>query len=219
MAEERIREALRRIEELEREKNDLLDRVTTEAAISTRSLARYMEVEGDLSNLANLYVAGDQLHSTLDLSRVMTHMSELLEQLVGARAHAVYYFDEAGAALVAIGAHGVDRERIPRIPVPSSPRKADDPGPAHAIARAFVESSPVFDADVARCGLDRPVACIPLELDDRTVGVVVVYALLAQKTELTELDHELFRMLRAHASTAITGALLWAAAKGRLPSP
>jgi hypothetical protein len=214
MADEAIREALRRIEELEHEKNELLDRITNQAAISTRSVARYLEVEGDMSNLASLYIAGDQLHSTLDVGRVMKHMSELLEQLVGARMHAIYYLDEKRACLVPLAATGVDRERLPRLPVHTG--RPPEPN-AGAIERAFLESSPSFDPDIAACGLDRPAVCIPLELEGRAVGVVVVYALLAQKTDLVDHDHELFRMLRTHASTAITGALLWSAGKGRLP--
>src|SRR5262245_51048767 len=66
-SDEAIREALRKIEQLEREKHDLISRATEAAAQSTRSIARYVEVENDLAELANLYVAGDQLHSTLQL--------------------------------------------------------------------------------------------------------------------------------------------------------
>jgi GAF domain len=215
-SDEAIREALRKIEHLEHEKHDLMSRATEAAAHSTRSIARYVEVENDLAELANLYVASDHLHSTIDVARVVTHIRELLEQLVGARAHAVYFLDEAQNALVPIAAHGIDRDRLAAVALRGS--APPDPG-ARVIERAFLTRALLFEPDAAETGVDRPAACVPLVLDDRAVGVIVVYALLAQKTALTALDHELFRMLGAHAATALTGALLFAQGHGKLPVP
>jgi GAF domain-containing protein len=213
-SDDAIREALRKIEQLEREKHDLLSRAAEATASSRRSVARYVEVENDLAELANLYVAGDQLHSTLELARVTKLIRELLEQLVGARAHAVYYLEEATGELVPIATHGVDRERL----APVAMRGADPSGPAaRAIEQAFLTKAPVIEPSTADTGLERPAACVPLVLDDRAIGVIVIYSLFAQKTALTTLDHELFRMLGAHAATALTGALLFAEVQGRLP--
>jgi GAF domain-containing protein len=215
-SDEAIREALRKIEQLEREKKDLMSRASEAAAQSTRSIARYVEVENDLADLANLYVAGDQLHSTLDLARVTAHIKELLEQLVGARSHAVYFLDEQKNELVAIAARGVDRDRLAPVPVRASePPEAG----ARSIEQAFLTKSAVFETNADDTGLERPAACVPLVLDGRAVGVIVVFSLLAQKTSLTPLDHELFRMLGAHAATALTGALLFAQGRGKLPTP
>jgi GAF domain-containing protein len=215
-SDEAIREALRKIEHLEREKHDLISRATEAAAHSTRSVARYVEVENDLAELANLYVAGDQLHSTLDLAQVTRHIRELLEQLVGARAHAVYFVDEAENELVPIAAHGVDRDRL--VPVPLRATEPPQAG-ARTIEQAFLTKSPIFEESAVDTGIERPAACVPLILDGRAVGVIVVFALFSQKKALTALDHELFRMLGAHAATAITGALLFVQAKGKLPAP
>lgn len=230
-SDEAIRDALRKIEQLEREKHELLSHVSEVAAVSTRSLARYQEVENDLADLANLYVASDQLHSTLELGRVLTHVKELLEQLVGARAQAVYFLDESRGVLAPIASHGIDRDRLPLAPI----RVADDspPSSTRSIERAFLTGLLVVE-DIPTAGPDYPVACMPLLLHGaaplsaergpgqpgtRAVGVVAVYALLAQKAAFTQLDHELFRMLGAHAATAITGALLWRSVHHKLPSP
>jgi GAF domain-containing protein len=215
-SDEAIREALRKIEQLEREKHDLISRATRAAAESSRSIERYVEVENDLAELANLYVASDQLHSTLDFALVTKHIRELLEQLVGARAHAVYFLDETKSELVAIATHGVDRERLATVPL-----RATDPPEAGArcVEQAFLTKRAIFETSTLDTGVERPAACVPLVLDGRAVGVIVVYALLSQKTSLTPLDHELFRMLGAHAATALTGALLFAQGRGKLPSP
>jgi GAF domain-containing protein len=211
-----IREALRKIEQLERDKHDLLSAAAEAAAQSTRTIARYAEVENDLAELANLYVAGDQLHSTLDLARVLKHIRELLEELVGARSHAVFFLDEASNELAPIAAHGIDRDRLSPVPL----RATEPPGAgARVIEQAFLTKTPVFEMSTIATGLERPAACVPLVLDQRAVGVIVVYALLSQKTSLTALDHELFRMIGAHAATALTGALLFARGGGKLPPP
>ena len=49
------------------------------------------------------------------------------------------------------------------------------------------------------------------------VGVIVVYELLPQKERFVAVDFELFKMLAAHAATALVGAMLYAHADGKLP--
>ncbi len=204
-----LQTALRRIDQLEQEREEL-------AAVSTRTFALCSAVEADLANMANLYIAADQLHSTLDLARVLTHISELLEQFVGSREHALYYLQDGGDALAPIASHGVGREGLP---VVATRPVAEPPPGARAIEQAFLTGAPLFDSEIAACGVDRPVACVPLKLDGRTVGVIAVYRLLDQKEAFTANDRELFRMLGAHAATAITGALLWLRAVGDPPHP
>ena len=65
---------------------------------------------------------------------------------------------------------------------------------------------------------DAPVACLPMRIDDQiVVGVIVIYSLLEQKEHFVAVDFELFKMLGAHAATALMGALLFANAEGKLP--
>jgi hypothetical protein len=207
--------ALKRVAALEHERDVLVRQASEAAAVSTRSAALCSAVENDLANLANLYVAADQLHSTLDLDRVLQHTTELLEQFVGSREHAIYYVDDDGTTLVPVAAHGILLAAVPRL----STRPSAEPPPwARAIEQAFLTGTQVFDPDILACGTDRPVACVPLKLDGTCVGVITVYRLLDQKRTLTANDRELFRMLGAHAATAITGARLWRRAGNALPS-
>ncbi len=212
-----LRDALRRISQLERERDELASQASEAAAASTRTVARCSAVENDLANMANLYIAADQLHSTLDLPRVLTHISELLEQFVGSREHALYYVDVDGQTLAPVATHGVDKGELPILstrPVAEGPPLA-----GRVVEQTFLTGAPSFDPDIPACGVERPAACMPLKLDGRIVGVLVVYRLLDQKQAFTANDRELFRMLGAHAATAITGALLWQRARRDLPSP
>jgi GAF domain-containing protein len=62
----------------------------------------------------------------------------------------------------------------------------------------------------------QPVVCVPLAVQDRPVGAIVVRSLLQQKGGFTPLDHELFNMLGRHAATAIFAARLYSQSARKL---
>ena len=64
-----------------------------------------------------------------------------------------------------------------------------------------------------------PAACIPLALEDRTVGAIVVYSLLGHKNRFVTVDRELFKLLGAHAGGALVSAYLRGRAPGRFRAP
>ena len=55
-----------------------------------------------------------------------------------------------------------------------------------------------------------PLACIPLLMDGRTIGAIVIYKLLVQKNGFTNLDHELLDLLATQAVSALVGARCYA---------
>jgi GAF domain-containing protein len=64
-----------------------------------------------------------------------------------------------------------------------------------------------------------PAACIPLRIEDRAVGAIVVFSLLAQKAAFVTVDRELFKLLGAHAGATLVAAYLYTSGDGRLPAP
>jgi myosin heavy subunit len=64
-SDEAIRELLRKIAVLEDEKHQLVSRTNAIAARTDEFSSRYSEVENELADLANLYVATSQLHSAV----------------------------------------------------------------------------------------------------------------------------------------------------------
>ena len=91
-----MRDLIKKIDELEREKSRLLSTVTEQEEVTGRIVNRFAEVESELESFANLYVASFQLHQSLRLRTVVRHIRELLVQLVGARSLAIYFADEDG---------------------------------------------------------------------------------------------------------------------------
>ena len=224
-SDEAIRDLLKKIDQLERDKATLLSTVREQEAISNRFGARYAEMEEELSNLAHLYVASYQLHSTLRLREVLRHLRELLAQLVGARSHVFYLCDRDEGEHVPIASDGLPRERLARLAVhvptalgaPKDPSAPSDVG-SGLVERAFLTGVPfVHEGNLNALPPGMPAACVPLRIDDKVVGVLVVFDLLEQKPEFLPVDFALFKMLGAHAATALMGALLLADADGELP--
>lgn len=208
-----MRDLLRKIDQLEQEKKRLLSTVEEKEEITGQITNRFAEVESELESFANLYVASFQLHLSPTVPLVLRQVRELLGQLVGARSWAVYFLDVEARRLEAIAADGVDLASVP-------PVSLQDAAPSSVVEAAVERALLTGLAHVATGDSPAaPAACVPLMLGDRAVGVVVVYHLLEQKRRFLNVDHELFKLLGAHAAVALTGAYHFARAGDRIPTP
>jgi hypothetical protein len=212
-SDEAIRDLLRKIDDLEHEKSMLLSNMHEAEAVSKRFVNRHAQIEEDLLNLANLHVASYHLHSTLRLPLVVRHLKELLAQLVGARAFAIYVADEAENELVAIASEGLEPAKLANVRVGSAEVANSAAG---TIERVFLTGlAQVVEGPLTeKPGL---IACLSMRVDNRAIGVIVIHSLFPQKEQFVAVDHELFKMLGQHAASALVGAQLYAASDGRLP--
>lgn len=207
-ADRAVRDLVQKIEMLEAEKSDLLSRTNRAEAINTQFTTRVQEVESEFSNLANLYVASNQLHSSLSPRGVTRRIKEVLAQLVGAERYSMYLANQDATELVPIASEGVPGGDL--LPVLVAGSRLGD---VLTKGEAAVEE----DVDPSRGGLDRPAAVIPLVVDERVVGVIAIFSTLSQKTRFDAVDFELFRLLGQHAAQALVSASLFAQAERRLP--
>jgi GAF domain len=184
----------RRIEQLEAERERLTIKFQEVEELSRNYHTRYEEIESEHNNLANLYIASFQLHSTLSFREVTQVLSEIIINLVGVARFAVYLFDGEGNVLVPIAGDGVNLASL-------NPIKLGE----GAIGRAAANRQRHI-ATTPQPG--EPVAIIPLATLEGLVGAIVIDELLMQKTTLQPIDHELFNLLGAHAATALLSALL-----------
>jgi len=207
-ADRAVRDLVQQIERLEAEKNDLLSRTHRAEAINNQFTTRVQEVESEFSNLANLYVASNQLHSSLSPRGVTRRIKEVLAQLVGAERYSMYLTNADGTELVPIASEGVPGGEL--LPVPVAGSRLGD-----VLKKG--EASVEEDADPSRGALDRPAAVIPLTVDERVVGVIAIFSTLSQKTRFDAVDFELFRLLGQQAASALVSASLFAQADRKLP--
>jgi hypothetical protein len=206
-----LRELVARIEQLEAERESLMSRFAGVERLNRDIYDRYHDIERENNNLANLYVASFQLHSTMELRELTQIILEILLNFVGAKTFAIQLVDEDHGKLRTLAAEGIDRAKVPEGGVAEGRIGEVIKSGHHYIDGERLRTR----ADVAH--LDRPVIVVPLKIRDRVVGVLIIWDLLSQKTALADVDYELFNLLAAHAASALQGAWLAAELKGRAP--
>ena len=207
-ADDAIHELLAKINRLEQEKLELLSQVREVEANSSQFSERFQQVETEFSNLANLFVASNQLHASLSPRGVMRRIKEVLAQLVGAQAYVIYFANSEGTELVPIAAEGVSGDDLVNQPIHSSRI-----GHVHQSGDAAIDE----EGDPSQGTIRNPPAILPLSVDDRVIGVIAIFSTLAQKNRFTTLDYELFTLLRRQAAAALVSASLFTVAERRIP--
>jgi hypothetical protein len=129
---------------------------------------------GEYADLANLYVASQRIHVSLDRERVLESIHEIIVNLIGSEEFAILEVPPAGGAPMVTSSRGLSAERCAAL--------TDGEG------------------RIEEAGLT---ACIPLEVDGRVLGAIAICRLLAHKAGLTALDHDLFGLLGTQAASAL----------------
>lgn len=198
-SDDAIRDLIRKIETLERERRDLLDRSTELEQSSREKEHRNVEVEQELHDLANLYIASSHLHSTLSVRGVMRHLKELMQQLVGAEAFVIYLVYEAGGPAQPVACDGYEEGELAPIALGEG-----------VIGEVLMTGVPRVSNAGGRGTLEAPIAVIPLMVRDQALGAIAITSIFEQKPEWAPVDHELFKLLGSHAATALIAANLYA---------
>jgi hypothetical protein len=170
----------------------LKERVTAIETESRAFAARYVEVEQQNTNLANLYVASYQLHGTLDRERVIESIKEIVINLIGSEELCVWECE--GERLELVGSFGMDEAVWLNVAFGSGLIGAC----AQTGERFLVGEGP--EPNGREAGLT---ACVPLKLDEKVVGAIGIFRLLPQKEGLAPVDFELFDLLASHGASAL----------------
>lgn len=180
------------IAELER----LRARFDEVAGENHRFAEQYQHIEEQSSNLANLYVASYQLHTSVDRTTVLNTMQEIVINLIGSEQLAIY--ERSGDEFHLAASFGLDETQV-----------MATIGGEYAVEK--LGEGHIFHEPAHRQPLT---ASVPLRVDEQVIGAILVFRLLEHKPALEAVDHELFELLAVHASTALHCATLHA----QLPS-
>jgi transcriptional regulator with GAF, ATPase, and Fis domain len=165
---------------------------------------RYAELEEQNNNLANLYVASYQLHSTLDFKEVVAIVMEIVINLIGAESFCLMLVDGKTDQLHAIACEGMEASAAPRLAV------------GEGVVGTVAKTGEAWFRPATQAPGDDPLAAIPLKIKDHVIGVIVVSKLFPQKRGFSATDHELFNLLAGHAATAIFSAKLYGESERKL---
>lgn len=192
---EKLRAAAAIAEEQHRAAAGELDRLRARfeevAGENQRFAEQYQHIEEQSSNLANLYVASYQLHTSIDRATVLQAIQEIVINLIGSEQLAIYECNQDAEFELAAW-FGLDDAHLHRLV--TGEYAVEKLGEGH-----------VFDGDAFAQPLT---ACIPLQVENRVIGAVLIFRLLEHKTALQQVDYELFELLAVHASTALYCASL-----------
>jgi hypothetical protein len=208
-----VRDFMRKIDQLERDRAQLVQSVQFAEEKTTSTRTRFSEIEQELGNLAHLYVASFQLNSTLIFSSVLRHLQELLQQLIGSSKHAIYISNTAQTELVAVAQDGMAKP--PNVVVgDANLDKVID----RRVSQAFLTGE-IFAqrGDLGEVAKGDLVACVPMRIDGSVLGVIAIGSIFPQKRQLLPVDFELFELLAAHAAAALVGSHLFLRTGGKLP--
>jgi GAF domain-containing protein len=173
-------------------------RVAALEAENRRMADEYVQALGQVTQLASLYAALEELHASLERSEVLRVIQEIVVNLLGSERFAIYDFSEADGALVPVVACGVEAAALPRVPLGEG-----------LVGRVAASGVPEIRRDPGA----EPVACIPLRVGAQLVGALAIHALLPHKGPLTELDERLLDVLGRQAGSALYLSALHAGAK------
>jgi transcriptional regulator with GAF, ATPase, and Fis domain len=198
---------LKKIEELEREKDEILGRIRQVEEENQDFANRYLEIEDENNMLANLYIASFQLHSTLDFKEVLQIILEIVINLIGAEEFGILLLDEKTNRLEPVACEGLELNQLPSVQVGVGIiGEAVKTGENY-----FIDSLSGYQRDFLK-----PVVCIPLKIKDHVIGVIVIYKLLIQKEKFNNVDYELFSLLAGHAATAVFSSRLYSESERKL---
>jgi transcriptional regulator with GAF, ATPase, and Fis domain len=192
----------KRVRELEDRLAEVEARFRKVEAENKQFADRYIEIESQNNNLANLYVASYQLHSTMDYKEVVRIVQEIIINLVGAEAFHIFVVSDKTSQLELETSEGQE-----------APRRTVALGEG-LIGEAAQSGENFFAEDVGQgepAPFDEPIAVIPLKIGETVIGVISINKLLTQKTAFNEMDYELFTLLAGHAATALFSAKLYSA--------
>lgn len=198
-SDDAIRDLAQTIERLERERNDLLRRSEQLEQSRHSDQRKFAEVEQELNDLANLYVANQQIHSSVSVPQVVQQLRDMITQLVGAAEFVIYVAEEPQRAHP-VAFEGIDAQALGPVSLSEGP-----------VGDACLTRVPRFkrETPLGRGSLDAPLAVIPLVVEEQSIGAVSILSLLSQKQAWAPIDEELFKLIGEQGAMALVAAGLY----------
>lgn len=198
-SDDAIRDLVKTIEKLESERRELLAGLSELERTEKEHEGRQAEIEQEVNDLANLYIANFQLHAGLSPRRVVRHLCDMMGQFVGADAFAIYLVDEGAKQIVLAASENL-----------TAPPQTIDVGAGPIGEACMTGIRRVREERLHEGSLDDPVAILPIVVEGRAVGAIAIARLLEQKREWVSVDHELFELVHAQAGVALIASNLYA---------
>jgi nitrate/nitrite-specific signal transduction histidine kinase len=162
---------------------------------------RFLEIEQKNNDLANLYVAAYRLHATLDRDQILQTILEIVINMIGSEEVGVFELEPGAKRLRLAASHGLDQPRFENVPLGDGPV-----GLTAETGQTFIQE--VAPLDAPEFAAPDLTACLPLKVEQQTIGVLAIFRLLPQKNGLEPIDLELLDLLADQGAMALFSARL-----------
>ncbi len=185
-----------------------IENVAAELDLTSKKLEKSkLSLEEQMFHLNTITLFSSQLHSTFKLEEVYEVIRDLLVNFLGIEIFHIIYFDEGNQDVYIGMADGVPREDEDKLPVSRFKSVTDK---VMRTGESFFRPDSEDDAMPSLLKVDEssPLACLPLMLDEKPRGVLVIESLLPQKDGFNKEDYELLSLLTQEAALSLmTGRL------------
>ena len=194
---QRLRNRVAELEkQLERLQTELSDAVVQGSGGDGLLAQQFVATELQHGDLASLFVASRRLQATLRKQEVLAAIREIVINLIGVEAMAVFENHPRTSTLSLIDYYGNGWANHSNISVGEGP-----------IGRVALTGDYYFHdlkgTEQDPGNADMPTACVPLKVDGVVWGVMVILRLLPQKDRLVALDYQLLDLLSTQAGIAL----------------
>ncbi|MBC7793005.1 MAG: GAF domain-containing protein [Clostridia bacterium] len=192
------KEALQRALDFESgERAAMTERIQAMERENESYLAQYVTVQEQISDLANLYIAAYRVTGTNDREKLIAAIEEVVVNFVGSEELAIFELTTDGKTLELASSFGIEELEFARVPVGNGII-----GRVAQSGEAYIVLGNGGGERETAAGL--PVnAVVPLTVDGKITGVIVVFRLLQQKASLLDSDAELLNLLGTHSAPGL----------------
>jgi GAF domain-containing protein len=180
---------LAELEAVRMRQRELELRLGKQEELNQLNQARIALAEQQVTRLTRLYVASLHLLGARQPEQVLEAIQESIVNIIGSEELAVFRLSEDGKSLWLVSSLGVDPEPLRTIPLAEGP-----------IGQTFITPTPPRAGETPGHNVS---ACVPLRLDGRVYGVIVLFGLLPQKPALEEVDRELLELFADQAAPTL----------------
>ncbi|MBS2023348.1 MAG: GAF domain-containing protein [Deltaproteobacteria bacterium] len=174
-----------------------------------RELANQLaDCERQISRLMNLYVATYQLHATLDVDEVKASIGEVAVNVLGAERFVLLFWKADGDECEVALAEGIEHDTSGCYN--SGVYAGGDAAVDATLADGTMRLGPL-DGSTA-------LAAVPLTIQGKTLGALVLLKLFDHRPALGHDDRELLDLLAAHAASALVAAAAYSSTNRKLKS-
>jgi hypothetical protein len=150
----------------------------------------------NIGDQAKVYAARMRMQNALDQADALDGIREIAGNLIGTEEVAVFKVDKKRSELWLYWSFGVDPNKHAVLEV-SREQKLKQVLTGKCVFRLRLSNENLLSTD------DPVSALIPIQLDDATVAVIVLFRLFPHKTGLEAVDHEICEVLSNCAGRAI----------------